>query len=91
MASSIKMRAADKERLDRLQGEIMARSGRRVPQEEILSRLLDLGEAQRHRLTEDPERQMNPREIAALKRLAVRTGVRTREEEIDRVLSRAIR
>lgn len=81
----------DKQRLDRLQGEIMTREGRRVPQQTILSWLLDLGEAEGRRSGRVAARPMSPREIADLKRLTVRTGVATREEEIDATVSRAAR
>jgi hypothetical protein len=83
MTTSVKMLERDKQRLDRLQGEIMARQGRRVPQQKILAWLLDLGEAEKSRLAEDASRPMRGREISDLKRLAVRTGISTREEEID--------
>jgi hypothetical protein len=91
MTTSVKMLERDKERLDRLQGEIMARQGRRVPQQTILSWLLDLGEAEKHRLAEDAFQPMSRREIAGLKRLAVRTGIPTREEEIDALVAGEVR
>jgi hypothetical protein len=91
MTTSVKMLERDKQRLDRLQGEIMARQGRRVPQQKILAWLLDLGEAEKDRLAEDALRPMRRREIADLKRLAVRTGISTREEEIDEVVAGAVR
>lgn len=89
MSTSVKLLERDKQRLDRLQGEIMARHGRRVPQQEVLSRLLDLAEADKERLLEDTSRPMTPREIASLRRLVVSTGVLTREEELDRVIAEA--
>lgn len=91
MATSVKMLERDKQRLDRLQGEIMVREGRRVAQQAILSWLLDLGEAEGHRQSQHLARPMSAREIAALKRLAVRTGVTTREEDIDATVARAAR
>ena len=91
MTTSVKMLERDKQRLDRLQGEIMARQGRRVPQQKILAWLLDLGEAEKDRLAEDALRPMRRREIADLKRLAVRTGISTREEEIDEAVAGAVR
>lgn len=91
MATSVKMLERDKQRLDRLQGEIMARQGRRVAQQAILSWLLDLGEAEGHRQSQELARPMSTREIAALKRLTVRTGVTTHEENIDATVARAVR
>jgi hypothetical protein len=87
MASSLKIRDRDKRRLDRLQGEAMARRGRKVSQQELVAQLLDLGESMRERLFEDASRPMTAREIAAMHRLIVDTGVRTREEEIDEVIA----
>lgn len=91
MATSVKMRERDKERLDRLQGEIMARRGHRVAQQDILSWLLDLGEGAKARLGEDGVAIMSPKEMAALLRLPVHTGVRTREEDIDDVVAAEVR
>lgn len=87
MATSVKMRERDKRRLDRLQGELTVRRGRKMSQQELLAWLLQLGEAEKHRLAEDAGRPMTDREIAAMERLVVRTGIRTREEEIDRVVA----
>ncbi len=91
MASSIKIRDADRRRLDRLQGEIMARRGRRISQQELMAMLLDLGEALRGRLLEEAQQPMTKREIAALDRLVVSTGIRTRQEEIDEAVAREAR
>ena len=87
MATSVKMADQDKRRLDRLQGELMARRGRRVSQQALLSLLLDIAEGARERLLGDPAEPMTDREIAAMGRLSVATGVRTREEEIDGVVT----
>ncbi len=91
MATSVKMLPRDKERLDRLQGEITVHRGRRLPQQAVLAWLLDLGEAQQRRWSNDADRPMSPREIAGLRRLVVRTGITTREEEIDATIARAVR
>ncbi len=91
MADSAKILERDKRRLDRLREGFMASRGRRVSQQEILSWLLDLGEAETRRRTGVVARPMSSREIENLKRLVVRTGVRTQEEEIDRPVARAAR
>ncbi len=91
MATPVRMRLRDKERLDRLQGEIMARQGRYVPQQEILSWLLDLGEAEDRHQAEEAVRPMSAREISGLKRLIVRTGIPTGEKEIDTDVATAVR
>ncbi|HKZ64651.1 MAG TPA: hypothetical protein VJ400_09440 [Thermoplasmata archaeon] len=87
MASSVKMKERDKRRLDRLQGELTLRRGRKMSQQEILAWLLSLGEAAKARFTEDAERPMTGREIASMERLTVNTRIRTREGEIDRVVA----
>ena len=86
VATSIKVRDADKRRLDRLQGELMARRGRKVSQQELIAMLLDLGESLKERFFEDAERPMTAREITAMHRLIVDTGNPSREEDIDRDL-----
>jgi len=87
MATSVKMRKHDKRRLDRLQGELTLRRGKKMSQQELLAWLVRLGEAEKDALLKDAERPMTDREISAMKRLTVSTGIRTREEEIDRVVA----
>lgn len=85
MATSVKMREADKGRLDRLQAELTSRSGRKMTQEELLGRLVALGERERDRLAAPPLRGKAAEEVwARLRRLPVRTGIVTSWEEIDR-------
>lgn len=83
MTTSVKLAERDKQRLDRLQGELTARQGRKIAQQDLLAWLLDLGEAEKARYSSDALRPMTSREIAALRHLAVKTGSRTREEDID--------
>ncbi len=91
MTTSVKLLERDKERLDRRQGEIMARPGRRVPQQKVLAWLLDLGEAEKDRMVEAAVRPMRGKELAELRRMTVRTGIRTQEEEIDETVAEALR
>ncbi|MCI4351891.1 MAG: hypothetical protein L3K14_00665 [Thermoplasmata archaeon] len=88
MATSVKLAEHDKQRLDRLQGELTARHGRKVAQQDLMSWLLDLGEAEKARYSRDALRPMTSQEITALRHLAVRTGSRTREEDIDATVAR---
>ncbi|MGA7860567.1 MAG: hypothetical protein WCB19_01765 [Thermoplasmata archaeon] len=88
MATSVKLAEHDKQRLDRLQGELTTRQGRKVAQQDLLSWLLDLGEAEKARYSRDALRPMTSREIAALRHLAVKTGSRTDEEDIDATVAR---
>jgi len=87
MATSVKMRDRDKRRLDRLQGELTLRRGRKLSRQELLSWLVSLGESEMERLLKDATRPMTEREIASMERLIVDTGVRTRETEIDRAVA----
>ncbi len=91
MATSVKMREEDKRRLDRLQGELQALRGRRVSQQDLLSWLLTMAEGQKELLGDDAARPMTKNEIAAMLRLCVSTGVKTREEDIDEDLVREMR
>ena len=87
MATSVKMRDEDKRRLDRLQGEVVARGGRRISQQDLLARLLDIAESEKERLLQDTSPPMTKREIAVMRRLCVHTGIATREEDIDRIVA----
>ncbi|MDE1821689.1 MAG: hypothetical protein KGJ23_14505 [Euryarchaeota archaeon] len=91
MTTSVKMLEADKHRLDRLQGELMAKYGERIPQQLLLSWVMDLAEAERDRLGPDAFRPMTQRELERLHRLCVRTGKRSREEDIDRDIAKTFR
>ncbi len=91
MTRSVRIRVEDKERLDRLQRDLQAIRGRRISQQELLSWLVALAEGEKHRLGDDPDRRMTEQEISVLMRLPVRTGIRTREEDIDDDLARAAR
>jgi predicted transcriptional regulator len=87
MATSVKIRERDKRRLDRLQGELTKRRGRKVPQQDLIAWLLSLGENRKEGFADDAVAPMTAREVAALRRLSVRTGVKSREEEIDAVVA----
>lgn len=91
MATSVKMTEEDKHRLDRLQGELMVHTGRRVSQQELLSRLLNLGEAERERLLEEGTIPMSAHEIDLMSHLCVDSHKRTREEDIDRAVAGEMR
>lgn len=81
------MREGDKARLDRLQAELTARVGEKVTQEELLARLVALGEQEKDRLLLAPAKARSAEEIwQRMLSCIVKTGVRTREEDIDRIL-----
>jgi hypothetical protein len=69
----------------------MVHTGRRVSQQELLSRLLNLGEAEKERLLGEGTRPMSAHEIDLMSHLCVATHKRTREEDIDRTLASEMR
>lgn len=84
MTTSVKMQESDKARLDRLQARLTGLLGRRVTQEVLLARLLALGEQEIDRLAQTDKPSAGA--LDRLLSLPVRTGVKTREEEIDATL-----
>jgi hypothetical protein len=91
VATSVKMREEDKRRLDRLQGELQAMRGRRVSQQDLLSWLLTMGEGQKQSLGEDAAKPLSARERNVLMSLPMKSGKRSREEDIDGDLMREVR
>lgn len=89
MTTSVKMRPEDKVALDRLQATLTSRTGHKMSQQELLRRLVRLGEERIADLT-DEDAPPTPEEIEASKRrlrdLAIDTGIETSHEEIDRIL-----
>lgn len=85
MATSVKMREADKARLDRLQAEITARTGRKVSQQDLLARLVALGEREKDRVISE-QKPPTKAQMARLMALPMDMGIRTREEDIDKIL-----
>jgi predicted transcriptional regulator len=85
VASTIRIRDADKDRLDRLQAEVTARTGRKISQQELLERLIMMGERQKEALMAADEGATEA-QLERLLALPLRTGVPTREEDIDEVL-----
>lgn len=79
------MRSEDKERLDRLQARILAESGKKFTQQELLGLLLSLGESQFAFLTDRPKK-MTKAQRERLMALPVRTGVQIRPEDYDDIL-----
>lgn len=83
MASSVKIRDADKARLDRLQAELSARLGTKVSQQELLSMLIELGSREKGAYLPRPA-PIRAAEWRRLTSLMFDSGRRTREEDIDR-------
>lgn len=83
--TSVKMREADKERLDRLQAEVTARMGAKVSQQDLLADLLDLAERRLDELAPKPKRAAKGA-IRRLLALPLDAGVTSREEDVDAAL-----
>lgn len=79
------MRESDKVCLDRLQARLTGRIGRRITKRVPLARLVALGEAEIDRLPE-PGGKSPERNLEKLWALPLRTGLKTREEDIDAAL-----
>jgi len=87
VATSVKMREGDKARLDRLQARLVAKTGQKITQEELLARIVALAESEEDRVAGAPARPKDAEEVwRRLQGLIVRTGKRTRPEDIDRDL-----
>lgn len=81
------MREGDKARLDRLQARIVAKTGQKVTQEELLARIVALAETEEDRVAGLPAKPKDADEVwRRLQALIVpnATGKRTRAEDIDR-------
>ena len=85
VATSVKMRESDKARLDRLQAKLVGLTGKKMPQDVLLARLVTLGEADLDALA-GLEAKPRKEAVLTLFQLPVRTGIRTSEEEIDPAL-----
>jgi len=88
MAAHLHVRETDKRRLNKLRSELQAKSGRRVTTQDLMAKVISLAQDEKERLLGASLRPMNRREIAALMRLPVNTGIRTCEEEIDDTLAK---
>lgn len=85
--TSVRLDRLTKSSLDRLQAETALRRGRRPSHAEVISELIEFAlEREREYFREHAWRPFTPKEMAALKRRGVRTGVKTSSEDIDRVL-----
>jgi len=77
------MKVEDKLALDQLQAEVTRQQGRRITQEELLGRLVELGRAELRRLAA-AARPASAQEIRTVMSFPLAGGRRTREEDIDR-------
>ncbi len=89
MATSVKMDEETKDQLERLQAEIKLQTGVRVPQQEILARLVEDAIESTADLIDSFRDERVPVSDAARTAFhdgQIASGVETREEDIDDVL-----
>ena len=84
MASTIKMKDKDKKRMDELRARLLLQ-GINLKQEELLSRLLDLGENFMLDLDNLPMKQLSEKDKDKIRSREYKMGV-TSEETIDQDL-----
>ena len=89
MATAVKVDEAAKSRLEELQAEIRLRTGNRVTQQELLSRLIDDAFASREAVIESFRESTVPlstEEREAMRRGRFSSGFETDETDVDDVL-----
>ncbi len=89
MTTAVKVDDTAKSRLEELQAEIRLRTGRRVTQQALLSRLIDDAYASREDVIDsfrDTRVPLSEDEIAAMQRGRIASGVETDEGDIDELL-----
>lgn len=87
MSTTVRIRDEDKERLDRLQAKITLETGEKPSLEEVLHRLVELGETHEVELTEgDTGLGLTEDEKAEVLEATYDLGTPTREQDIDEIL-----
>jgi hypothetical protein len=87
MSENIKVREKDKRVFDMLQAEFTLKTGKKVTQQELFSRIIDFTKSRREnffgRLLKLP---LSEKEAGRFRELQSDWGVVTREEDVDRAL-----
>ena len=89
MATAVKMDAETKSKLEALQAEIKLRTGKKVTQQEILSRLVNSAIESRSEFIDsfrDASPSLNEEELEQFNRGMISSGVETDEDDIDEIL-----
>ena len=89
MTASVKVDDEAKLRLEELQAEVRLRTGRRVTQQDLLSRLIDNAYSSREDVIDSFREERVPLtedEIEAMRRGRIASGVETDESDIDEIL-----
>jgi hypothetical protein len=89
MATAVKVDEDAKSRLEELQAEIRLRTGEKVTQQELLTRLIDDAYESREEVIDsfrDSTVPLSEAEKEAMRRGRISSGVETDEEDIDEIL-----
>ncbi|WP_336024898.1 hypothetical protein [Halobellus salinisoli] len=89
MSTAVKVDEGAKSRLEELQAEIRLRTGTKVTQQELLTRLIDDAYESREDVIDSFRRSTVPlsdAEKAAMRKGRISSGVETDEDDIDEIL-----
>lgn len=89
MATAVKVQEDAKSRLEELQAEIRLRTGRKVTQQELLTRLIDEAYESRDEVIDSFRESTVPlsdAEKEAMRRGRFSSGVETDEDDVDEIL-----
>lgn len=89
MSTAVKMDEAAKSKLEELQAEIRLKTGKKVTQQELLTRLIESAVDSRTEFVDsfrDGKTSLRETEIQAFNKGAIASGVETDQEDIDDVL-----
>jgi len=89
MAKAVKVESEAKSRLEELQAEIRLRTGQKVTQQELLSRLIEEAYESHEELIESFKESVVPlseEEVEAMKEGRFDSGADTEESDIDEIL-----
>jgi hypothetical protein len=89
MSTAVKMDEDAKSKLEELQAEIKLKTGKKVTQQEILTRLIESAVESRTEFVDsfrDGKTSLSETEVRAFNEGTIASGVKTDEEDIDDVL-----
>lgn len=89
MSTAVKVDEDAKSRLEELQAEIRLRTGEKVTQQELLSRLIDDAYESRDEVIDsfrDGAVPLSDEQKAAMRRGRISSGVETDEDDVDEIL-----
>ncbi|NQE46612.1 hypothetical protein C5S31_11385 [ANME-1 cluster archaeon GoMg2] len=86
MSTSIKIEEKDKKEFENLQSELSLRFGKKITQQELFSRIIELVEDSKEVFIKGMYLPLSEEEIEKIRKLQSDWGVVTSEEEIDELL-----